>query len=121
MRSLDIAVLSRVHLAIKFAELSLDQKMHIFKSFLEQLSNKGLIENLEDLEDWVKIDGKRFGFNGRQIRNVVSTALGIAMARNRKLKRGDLSSVARQTDDFTRDLGGPWKNYASRQIDPPSG
>src|SRR4051812_32366987 len=88
--------------AIKFTELSPQQKVSIFNSFLEQLSNKNLVENFQDVNLWVKEDGKRFDFNGRQIRNIISTALGIALAGDRKLKRSDLSSVARQTDSFKR-------------------
>ncbi|KAI3337622.1 hypothetical protein HD806DRAFT_518423 [Xylariaceae sp. AK1471] len=116
MRSLDIAVQSRIHLAIKFTELGPDQKINIFLSFLDQLSNKKLIENPKKLEEWVKKDGRRFDFNGRQIRNVISTALGIALADNRKLETDDLASVARQTDDFKRDLSTQEAIYRDRQI-----
>ncbi|KAI8629481.1 hypothetical protein F5Y19DRAFT_83527 [Xylariaceae sp. FL1651] len=116
MRSLDIAVQSRIHLAIKFTELSGDQKINIYNSFLEQLSNKGLVDNLQDLNKWVRTDGKRFDFNGRQIRNVLSTALGIALADKRKLQRDDIASVARQTDDFKRDLSTQEAIYRDRQI-----
>ncbi|RYP47914.1 hypothetical protein DL768_006110 [Monosporascus sp. mg162] len=103
-------------LAIKFTELRPEQKISIFTSFLEQLSNKGLIDNLKDLESWVRKDGKRYDFNGRQIRNVISTALGIALADGRKLSRDDLASVARQTDDFKRDLSTQEAIYRDRQI-----
>ncbi|KAI1176692.1 hypothetical protein F4777DRAFT_545620 [Nemania sp. FL0916] len=116
MRSLDIAVQSRIHLAIKFADLSANQKVNIFNSFLTQLSDKNLVENLKELETWVKKDGKRFDFNGRQIRNVISTALGIALADDRKLTKDDLTSVARQTDEFKRDLSSQEAVYRDRQI-----
>tara|TARA_R110002060_G_scaffold38337_1_gene49564 strand:+ start:1136 stop:1351 length:216 start_codon:yes stop_codon:yes gene_type:complete len=69
---------------------------------------------------WVDKEGKRFDFNGRQIRNIISTALGIALAENRKLCRDDLSSVARQTDTFKRDLSTQEAIYRDRQINPRS-
>ncbi|KAI0490382.1 hypothetical protein F4859DRAFT_520199 [Xylaria cf. heliscus] len=116
MRSLDIAVQSRIHLAVKFTELSPAQKNNIYVSFLEQLANKGLVEDLADLKAWASKDGKRYDFNGRQIRNVLSTALGIARAENRGLNREDLIGVARQTDDFKRDLSTQEAIYRDRQI-----
>jgi hypothetical protein len=67
---------------------------------------------------WVKKEGKRLDFNGRQIRNVVSTALGIALAEDRKLLKEDLTNVARQTDDFKRDLSTVEAIYKDRQINP---
>ena len=93
----------------------------IFESFPEQLAKKKLVENYEEVRKWVEKEGKRFDFNGRQIRNVISTALGIALAnQNRKLTREDLATVARQTDDFKRDLSIQEGIYKDRHINPRS-
>ncbi|KAI0969444.1 hypothetical protein F4678DRAFT_440450 [Xylaria arbuscula] len=116
MRSLDIAVQSRIHLAIKFTELKPDQKLSIYESFLEQLDNKGLVDDLGDLQKWAKTEGKRSKFNGRQIRNVLSTALGLARADGRKLMRDDIISVVRQTEDFKQDLHEQEVLYRDKQI-----
>ncbi|KAI0197648.1 hypothetical protein F4808DRAFT_438237 [Astrocystis sublimbata] len=116
MRSLDIAVQSRIHLAIKFVELNPEQKVRIFESFLTQLASKNLVSNYKELETWVKKEGKRYDFNGRQIRNVISTALGIALADEKKLEKDHLASVARQTDEFKRDLSTQEAIYKDRQI-----
>lgn len=65
------------------------------------------MENYDDLISWVRKDGKKFQFNGRQIRNVVSTAMGIALVDKEsggKLKRDHLVRVAQQTKDFKQDL-----------------
>jgi hypothetical protein len=97
-------------------ELGPDQKINIFMSFLDQLANKKLIENPNKLRQWVKRDGKRLDFNGRQIRNVISTALGIARADNRKLDVDDIVNVARRTEDFKRDLSTQEAIYRDRQI-----
>lgn len=59
---------------------------------------------------WVNSAGRKLHFNGRQIRNVVSTALGIAMMEddqdggNGKLQRKHLDRVAEQTKQFKQDL-----------------
>ncbi|KAF2198746.1 P-loop containing nucleoside triphosphate hydrolase protein [Delitschia confertaspora ATCC 74209] len=105
MRSFDIAVQSRIHIAIKYEELEQDQKVNIFMSFITQLQNKKLVQNFEDLENWVKKEGKKFPFNGRQIRNVVSTALGVALMEDGKLRRQHLADVADKTKAFKQDLG----------------
>jgi len=120
MRSLDIAVQSRIHLAIKFTELTPDQKKSIFTSFLDQLANKNHVDNYPDIKDWVSDEAGRLDFNGRQIRNVVSTALGIALAENRKMCRRDLSIIARQTDSFKRELAAQEAIYRDRHVNPRS-
>ena len=56
------------------------------------------------IEDWIESEAYRFTFNGREIRNIISTAMGIARHDKGKLQRSHLSMVARQTDDFKRDL-----------------
>jgi hypothetical protein len=91
-------------LAIKYEELSPEQKINIFMSFLEQLANKHLVADFEDIKKWVNKDGKKFAFNGRQIRNVVSTALGIALMEEGKVTSSHLVRVAVQTNNFKADL-----------------
>ncbi|CAN9212722.1 unnamed protein product [Alternaria alternata] len=108
MKSFDIAVQSRIHIAIKYDELDSDQQFAIFESFLDQLRRKKLVEDYEDLISWAKKDGKKLALNGRQIRNIVSTAMNIALVDNKsgmgKLKREHLSRVAKQTKDFKQEL-----------------
>ncbi|CAI6336220.1 unnamed protein product [Periconia digitata] len=116
MRSLDIAVQSRIHLAVKFVDLQPDQKVSIYESFFEQLANKGKVDDLEALRRWATKYGKKFDFNGRQIRNVISTAMSIALAEEVKLKTEHLSIVSRQTDDFKRDLSVQEGIYKDKQI-----
>lgn len=103
-------------LAIKFTELQPEQKIAIYDSFLEQLANKGLVDDLADLQKWARKEGKRYKFNGRQIRNVLSTALGLARADGERLKREYISSVALQTEEFKQDLHEQETIYRDRQI-----
>ena len=103
-------------LAVKFGDLQPNQKIAIFRHFLEQLEDKNRVEDWSNIDNWVQKEGKRKEFNGRQIRNVVSTALGIALAGDRKLTREDLATVARQTEDFKKDLATQEAIYRDRQI-----
>lgn len=91
-------------------------------SFIDQLQEKGLVEDMPNIKKWVDEDGKRFSFNGRQIRNVVSTAMGLARAEDLtlpKLQRGHLSKVARQTESFQKELAAQETIYRAHQIDRP--
>ncbi|KAI0531822.1 hypothetical protein GGR58DRAFT_518205 [Xylaria digitata] len=103
-------------LAIKFKELSREQKANIYISFLEQLNNKSLVKNFTDLKAWATKDSKRYNFNGQQIRNVLSTALRVARTEGRGLRRDDVIEVAEQTDAFKRDLYRQEVIYRDRQI-----
>ena len=80
--SLDVAVQSRIHLAIHYEDLSADQK-DIFKMFLDQL-NKQEPENIKDrasIDEWIDEYGSAAKLNGRQIRTVVSSALALARSK----------------------------------------
>lgn len=94
-------------IAIKYEELVHSQQMAIFKSFLEQLNRKRLVYDYDDLLEWVHRETRKLAFNDRQIRNVVSTAMGIALvdeANGGKLKRSHLIRVVEQTKQFKQDL-----------------
>jgi hypothetical protein len=107
-------------IAIKYDELDSDQQFAIFESFLEQLKRKKLVENYTDLISWARRDVRRWGFNGRQIRNVVSTAMNIALVDNEagggKLKREHLVRVAQQTKEFKLELRSQEEIYRARNM-----
>jgi hypothetical protein len=75
--SLDIAVQSRIHLAIRYDDLSKAYKREIFNMFLEQLEPDS-IRDRKEITDWIEEYGCEAKLNGRQIRNVVSSALALA-------------------------------------------
>ncbi|TGO21649.1 hypothetical protein BPAE_0207g00030 [Botrytis paeoniae] len=86
----DVAVQSRVHIALKYDKLDEEQTYKIFMGFINQLDGYQAIERA----DYDKI--KRYGeedlhskeFDGRQIRNIVACARGYARAKkpSEKLK-----------------------------------
>jgi phage FluMu protein gp41 len=93
--------------------------VEIFKTFLEQLKkDEDLIQakDWEEIMEWMEDEGTSVMFNGRQIRNVVSTAMGIAHADHRSLTRKDLSTVARNTRAFKDALKEQDILYRNKQI-----
>lgn len=63
--SLDIAVQSRIHLAIRYEDLTKEQKCNIFESFLSQLEPDD-IADFDDIMEYVKEYGSEADLNGRQ-------------------------------------------------------
>ena len=74
----DVAIPSRIHIAIKYNSLSNDQTEKIFKGFLDPLECQGLIEEYDEIKSWLEEDVYSNKFDGRQIRNIVTSALGLA-------------------------------------------
>ena len=97
----------------------MDQKFRIFMSFLGQLKEKKLVDSYDDLEQWVKKEGQKLPLNGRQIRNIISTALGLALMEDsgqpEKLRPEHLKQVADQTKNFKQDLNAQEEIYKYKQ------
>jgi hypothetical protein len=72
--TIDIAFQSRIHLAIEYTSTSVSTRRKIWTVFIERLADadarEDLLEHIEEL--------KRFNLNGRQIRNAVKVAKGLA-------------------------------------------
>ena len=141
MRSFDIAVQSRIRtfpgtvdlvtylptvntklteldIAIEYGDLTPDQREAIFKEFLGQLKGGGLIDRWESIVDWVNEEGKMKIYNGRQIRNIVSTAMALAHAEKRGLLRKDLAQVALNTSVFKAALADQDAIFRNSQFKP---
>ncbi len=102
IKTFDLAVQSRVHLAVRYTDLSGDDKRKIFYNFLKRL-NSDNTENLNKIERYVTEDFDE-EFNGRQIRNVVSSAMAVARGRNGKITLRDIKDVVKVTRDFRNHL-----------------
>lgn len=101
--SLDVAVQSRMHLAIQYKDFNYVQKKSIFMKFLDYIS-EDQIQDREKINrelDWIC---KRTDLNGRQIRNIVSAAQALAKSERQKLSFGHLSMVYEATLDFLQSL-----------------
>lgn len=78
IRAIDVAVISRIHLAVRYDDLDADQRGSIFAYYLDQLQDEvpTLIteEDRDAIDEFIEVHGDTYLFNGRQIRNVVQAA-----------------------------------------------
>ncbi|CAN8102858.1 unnamed protein product [Discula destructiva] len=77
IKAIDVAVISRIHLAVRYTDLEPTQMRNIFKYYLEQLK-PDLIHDLPSILHFINQFGHMYDLNGRQIRNVVMAAQAYA-------------------------------------------
>ncbi|KAI2620662.1 P-loop containing nucleoside triphosphate hydrolase protein [Hypomontagnella submonticulosa] len=117
----DVAIPSRIHVSIKYESLKPAQMEKIFQGFLQPLDEKGLVDDYKDIATWLSEDVYTIGFDGRQIRNIVTTALGLARA-EMKYKKGKptltkkhLRSVVNNARSFKSDFLVQYDRYINSQ------
>lgn len=115
----DVAVHSRVHIAVEYTTLNRSQKERIFDGFLKPLDDKGLIENYDRIKEWLSesVYDSTPGLDGRQIRNIITSGLGIARSSegNGKLKRQHLLEVFQNTSYFKRAYEKEFDKFIEKQ------
>ncbi|KAJ4854215.1 uncharacterized protein T069G_11194 [Trichoderma breve] len=106
----DVAIPSRIHVSIQYNSLKPKQMKNIFSGFLDPLDDKGLVDNYKEIKEWLNDDVYDIGFDGRQIRNIVTASLGLARAEqkynggNGKLKKSHLKAIANNSRSFKTDF-----------------
>ncbi|KAK3318127.1 P-loop containing nucleoside triphosphate hydrolase protein [Apodospora peruviana] len=114
LKTFDIAVRSRIHIAIHYKELNETDRSEIFEDFLKQLQTKqevdGDLVDWESCMKWVASEGCNKSLNGRQIRSIVFfTAMGLAHSeteangpngRKVLLNMDHLSRITRNAETF---------------------
>lgn len=110
IRSFDIAVQSRINLAIQFKDLTEKQKRTIFTNLIGQLPDE-FVENKHTILEWIKDDEEAAssfsGLNGRQVRNIVFSAASLAGNRSdedKVLKLDDVKRMLGETVKFQQHL-----------------
>jgi ATP-dependent Clp protease ATP-binding subunit ClpA len=117
----DVAIPSRIHLAIKYESLKEAQMEAIFQSFLKPLEDEGLISDYEDINEWLGEVVYKEHFDGRQIRNMVTTALGLARAEaaqgkgKRRLTKTHMKRAFKNMSTFKRDFNIQMQRYIDGQ------
>lgn len=112
----DVAVQSRIHVAIKYVKLDATQTMAIFKGFLEPLAKRGLVKDMEEIRVWLEEDVIRMGLDGRQIRNIVTSALGLARAQgSTRLEKSHIKMMLSNVKDFKDEFIEQFEKYKSEQ------
>ena len=90
--------------------------MAIFEGFLKPLDEKDRIKDYDDIRDWIKEDVCKIGLDGRQIRNIVTSALGLARAeRKKRLDKKDLKRVLNNVRDYKDDFIKQFERYKNSQ------
>lgn len=107
LRRFDHAVMSRINLAIRYPELSHEQKSRIFLNFVDQLDEDATAD-LAKIEAWIKDDDTREqldGLNGRQIRNILFSAAKMTSEQEGgKLNLGAIKQLAQATKRFAQEI-----------------
>ena len=97
MRVFDEAFQSRIHVSLRYADLSSDAKRQIWLAFLKRVNgnipNGGL-----SAEDLRALGEKKV--NGRQIKNIVKTAGALAQGRQEQLRFDHLEQVLDLMEQF---------------------
>jgi ATP-dependent Clp protease ATP-binding subunit ClpA len=105
----DPAVVSRIHHAVKFPQLSPQQQLSIWKLRLGQLCERGLCAQSGDIENWVTstIRSSRFSgeMTGREIRNILIMAqnLGYHNNQQQRITLEDIKKIYQYKVDFQQD------------------
>jgi AAA+ superfamily predicted ATPase len=101
----DVAMLSRCHYAINFGSLSHKQEKEIWKGYLSQLDRKNC-KDKKEVEKWVAgITKKRTKLNGRDIRNIFTTAQTLAQAEiDHKVRKEHLERIFERLVDFIEEM-----------------
>ncbi|KXT09858.1 hypothetical protein AC579_6750 [Pseudocercospora musae] len=111
----DVAVQSRVHVAIKYDELKMGQTVAIFMNFVDQYHSKGVVGNYSAIKEYAEEELHTKNFDGRQIRNIVTIAMGHARGENStgQLELKHIKRVVWYVECFKNDLYGQmiqWEN-----------
>lgn len=105
-RTIDAALQSRIQLAIRYKDLTTEQKIRIYRNKLSYLpadefeDKDALLEALE----YSPLVAKANKANGRQIRNIVTYARALAKSEKSKLTVKHLNRVDQVTSDFTESM-----------------
>ncbi|KAI9697895.1 MAG: hypothetical protein M1820_007682 [Bogoriella megaspora] len=113
----DVAVQSRIHIALKYNKLTKSQTTKIFRDFIDQYRRQGGIKTEDkDIVKYGNTELFKKGFDGRQIRNIVTTAVGYARGIGvEKMNLEHIRHVVGFVDDFKTDLSAQLREWEFSQ------
>ena len=116
VETFDEAFVSRIHLSLRYEELSIKARLRVWKLFIEKVKSiEGLaVSNIteRDYESLAKRD-----VNGRQIKNLVRAAQALAVNEAVPLNMTHVKRVIDVAESFVRDLkGGTGYSEAMRSM-----
>lgn len=105
VETFDDAFQSRIHIALRYGELSTKAKRSVFKMFIERVR---VLEGVETMpfkeEDYDSL--AKHNLNGRQIKNTIRTAKALAVNKKEPLSMEHIRRVLDVLLAFDRDLKG---------------
>lgn len=119
VETFDSAFVSRIHLSLRFQDLTVKAKRTVWKLFIDRVrQQEGMtVENIteSDLSDLARRD-----VNGRQIKNLVRAAQALAIHEEKPLSMVHIRRVIEVAESFENDLkGGTGFTDAMRSKSPP--
>ncbi|KAL8875267.1 MAG: hypothetical protein Q9198_006348 [Flavoplaca austrocitrina] len=103
VKDIDDAIQSRISVALRYGPLGLDTRKTIWESFLKKVATaKGRAEYTSVDLDWLS----KKEVNGRQIKNMISTAHALAVSEMVPLSRSHLEIVIDLDKEFQKDYNG---------------
>ena len=107
IKTIDVAVQSRINLAIRYNFLNDVQKKNIYNNFIDQLTDenadKAPLRNWLDQEEEQDLSPFK-KLNGRQVRNVLFSATSLAASDGGKLKLEHIQKILRQMQEFQSEI-----------------
>ncbi|OOF90581.1 hypothetical protein ASPCADRAFT_510750 [Aspergillus carbonarius ITEM 5010] len=104
IKTFDVAVQSRVHLAMRYNNMQLDELRQLFLQFINERPKE--IADLREMRNWIEEEFDE-EVDGRQIRNIVSSARALAKSDDNyggKLKLTHIKRVLKMTVQFQKHL-----------------
>ncbi|KAI1787039.1 P-loop containing nucleoside triphosphate hydrolase protein [Ganoderma leucocontextum] len=98
VRVFDEAFQSRIHVSLRYADLSSDAKRQIWVAFLKRVNGSGLPNGGISTDELHTLGEKKV--NGRQIKNIVKTAGALAQGRQEMLGFAHLEQVLDLMEQF---------------------
>ncbi|RSL54743.1 hypothetical protein CEP53_007347 [Fusarium sp. AF-6] len=105
VETFDEAFQSRIHIALRYDALDAKAKRTIFQMFLDRVRDLGKlkVEPLKE-DDWTYLSKQEL--NGREIKNVISSAQDLAVNKGEALSMRHIKQVLNVHANFGRDLRG---------------
>lgn len=105
VETFDDAFQSRIHVALRYGELSPKARRSVWKIFLQKVKEKDGLDVVEfGEEEYAKLG--RHNLNGRQIKNAVRTAQALAVNEGKALDMGHIGKVLDVAESFEKDMKG---------------
>jgi SpoVK/Ycf46/Vps4 family AAA+-type ATPase len=99
VNTFDDAFKSRIHVPLKYNDLTFESRKQIWKTFLERMDDSVVNVNEQGLDALAKAN-----INGRQIKNVIRTAKSLAQYHGEKLDQKKLQQVVDIQAEFEHEL-----------------